>query len=86
MARSTRSRAAPMRCRQVRRLMQSFLDGELPPSQTELVAAHLEDCERCGLGADTYRRVKASLAALRGDPAPGALDRLRTFADGIVDE
>lgn len=74
----------PLDCRDVRRLMQRFVDGELPPSQTELVAEHLRDCQRCGLSADTFRAVKAALRRLRPDLDVDALTRLHTYADELT--
>lgn len=75
-------------CHRVQQVMDAWLDGELPVDQAHRVAAHLADCERCGIEADTYRRVKASLAALAPDlrpPAdPDALDRLRRFAEDLT--
>lgn len=71
-------------CRQVAAVMQSYLDGEIGPDQAELVAAHLEHCERCGIEAEVYRDVKASLEQLRPPVDDAALNRLRTFATGLA--
>lgn len=73
-------------CRQVGRLLQAYLDAELPDARAVLVADHLDACLRCGLEASSYRWLKARLAGL----APGAderrLDRLRAFADDLAGE
>lgn len=71
-------------CDQVRDLMQSFLDGELPDRDAGRVAAHLHDCDRCGIDADTYRRVKDRLARLRIPADPAALSRLERFVDELT--
>ncbi len=54
-------------CRQVRRILQSFLDGELGEHDVELVAAHLESCTRCRVEADMYGRVIDAVRELRPD-------------------
>jgi anti-sigma factor RsiW len=46
----------------VAKVLQSFLDGELDEDVARRVAAHLNLCRRCGMKADTYRAIKASLA------------------------
>jgi anti-sigma factor RsiW len=73
-------------CHQVRRVLQAYLDGELDDRHTALVAAHLEHCERCGVEADVYEQVKASLSELRPPSDPGALHRLRAFAETVPEE
>jgi len=71
-------------CRQVGRLVQGYLDGETDEETAAKVAAHLEDCKRCGLDAQTYREIKAALAR----NAPGDLDesvgRLREFGESLT--
>lgn len=76
----------PMDCRHVNRLMHGWLDGELSESQALLVAVHLADCDRCGVEVATYEAVKASLGRLRTQPDPGAVDRLRVFAERLAEE
>ena len=81
-----RRRNQVMSCAEVGKLLQHYLDDELDPARAGKIAEHLEDCRRCGLEADTYERIKLSLAthnpALEHDPV---LKRLRAFADGLVD-
>jgi len=57
------------RCREVARLLQSYLDHGIDAQAAALVAQHLEACRRCGLAAETYSEIKAALArgALRVD-------------------
>lgn len=75
-------------CRRVQDLMDAWLDGELPVDQAHRVAAHLADCDRCGVEEATARRVKESLALLAPDlrpaPDPAALERLRRFAEDLT--
>ena len=70
-------------CRRVRQVLPSYLDGELDDRHAGFVAAHLEHCERCGIEAELYERVKDSLSGLRPEPDPDALARLRSFADAV---
>lgn len=76
-------RRRPPDCRRVAALMQAYLDGELPPSETATVAAHLDDCLRCGIDAEIYRRVKAAVQGLRTPADPGAVRRLRSYAQDL---
>jgi predicted anti-sigma-YlaC factor YlaD len=81
--RSRRS-GRPMTCAEVGKLLQRYLDGHLDPPRGARLHAHLEDCRRCGLEADTYERIKTSLA---GDAFPvpeDSLARLREFGDRLV--
>lgn len=76
----------PLSCRQVGKILQSFLDSELDEVSADKVAEHLEDCRRCGLAADDYLEIKASL----GQEAPvvpeESLSRLEAFARRLADE
>ena len=75
----------PLSCRQVGRLLQAYLDGELPDARAVLVADHLDACRRCGLEASSYRWLKARLAGLAPRTDDGQLDRLQAFADALAD-
>ena len=75
-----------MSCAEVGKLLQHYLDDELDAARADKIAGHLEDCRRCGLEAETYERIKLSLATR--DPAPEhdpVLHRLRAFADELVE-
>lgn len=75
---------APMNCHEVGQVLQHYLDGELDPARSARLAAHLEECRRCGLEADTYRRIKHSLAD-RQEAVPGdSLARLREFGERLA--
>ncbi len=67
---------ARLGCRQVRRTLQAFLDGEVEPLRAELVAAHLESCARCQVEAEVLERVIDSLQRLRPDIDLAAYTRL----------
>lgn len=73
-------------CLEVGRLLQRYLDGELATdAEVSSLGAHLEDCRRCGLEADTYRRIKQVLAA-RGVEVPAeSVRRLREFGKSLAD-
>lgn len=79
-----RRRRMPPDCREVARVLQSFIDGELPASQADDVALHLEHCERCGIEEDVYRQVKQSLEQLAVAPDPEAIRRLRNSAEALT--
>jgi anti-sigma factor RsiW len=71
-------------CPEVARLLQRYLDGELVEWRAREVRAHLRACRRCGLQAELYRNVKASLRR-RQEPLPAeSVERLRAFADRLV--
>jgi len=63
-------------CRQVRRTLQAFLDGEVEPRRAELVAAHLESCARCQVEAEVFEQVIATIRQLRPDLDLAAYTRL----------
>lgn len=79
-----RSSARPMTCGEVGEWLQHYLDGELDDRRSERLAAHLEDCRRCGLEVDTYQRIKDSLAAHQPSVPADSLARLREFGARIA--
>lgn len=82
-----RRRTGPMSCKEVGRLLQHYLDGDLDDLRAQRLAEHLDECRRCGLEAETYQRIKASLAARGASPLPAdAVDRLTAFARRLADE
>ena len=70
----------PLSCRQVGKILQSFLDAELDDVTTDKVAEHLEDCRRCGMAADVYLEIKASLGREAPVVPEASLARLEEFA------
>jgi len=75
-----------MRCSEVGRWLEQYLDGELSERRANRLVAHLDDCERCGLEADTSRRIKDALTDLRIPVPPDALARLRQFSEKLTDD
>lgn len=74
----------PMTCEEVGAWLQHHLDHELDERRTARLAAHLEDCKRCGLEVDTYERIKHSLARARPSVPDDAMIRLREFGQRIA--
>lgn len=75
----------PLSCRQVRRVLQAYLDDALDDVTTGRVAHHLQGCLRCGLEAEIYTGIKNALAR-RGRMAPApAARRLREFGQALID-
>jgi anti-sigma factor RsiW len=73
----------PLSCREVGRALQAYLDGELDDG-ADLVAAHLEECRRCGLEESIYSDIKASLARRPAEVDPAAIARLRRFGTDLA--
>ncbi|MEV0961796.1 MULTISPECIES: anti-sigma factor [unclassified Streptomyces] len=74
-----------MNCLQVARLLQSYLDGETDEVTARRVAAHLEDCRRCGLEASVYEEIRGALSR-RGTPDAEAVARLRIFGEALLSD
>ena len=73
-------RSSPMACHEVAQLVQQYLDDELDEHRAARLRAHLDDCRRCGLEVDTYRRIKHSLADSSVSVPEESVARLREFA------
>lgn len=78
------TRRNALSCRKVGKLLQTYLDGELDDVRGARIAEHLDTCLRCGLDARTYRWLAAHLSGLAPRDDQYQLDRLRAFADGLV--
>jgi anti-sigma factor RsiW len=72
-----------MSCRAVARLLQSYLDDVTDEATARRVAAHLEDCRRCGMEEQVYRAIKQALAR-SGSVPPEEVARLRAFGEHLV--
>lgn len=72
-------------CKEVGRVLQTYLDGELDELRAQKVAQHLEDCLRCGMTAETYADIKRALRRSAGAVPEETLERLRAFGDQLVD-
>jgi predicted anti-sigma-YlaC factor YlaD len=75
---------APMDCEEVAALLQHYLDGHVDAERADRIAAHLEDCRRCGLEAEAYERIKVTLAAHRPDVPADSMERLREFGERLA--
>lgn len=71
-------------CREVGRVLQSYLDGHVEEVTARRVSRHLEGCRRCGMEARTYREIKQALARQGAPVDPEALARLRSFGDELL--
>jgi anti-sigma factor RsiW len=71
-------------CREAGRGLQSWLDGELDPAAARRIDKHLQACRRCGLEADTYRRIRTALEQRSPAPDPVAVARLTAFTLGLA--
>ena len=71
-------------CHQVGEVLQTFLDNELDETAAAKVAAHLDDCRRCGLEAETYEHLKWSLQRRPAGLAEEPVARLRAFGERLA--
>lgn len=76
---------ARSRCRRATHLLQAHLDGRLDAEGTRLLREHLDGCRQCGLEAEVYARIKASLAGDGGIP-PESVRRLEAFAARLTED
>lgn len=74
-----------VRCMQTMRLLQSYLDGNLDELEARRVAAHLEDCRRCGLEISVYREIKGALRRHEPSVETVTLQRLRHFSRHLAE-
>ena len=73
-------------CPEVGRSLQRFLDSELADEvEIEALAAHLEECKRCGLEADVYRRIKDVIEHRRSEVPEESVQRLREFGERLAE-
>ncbi|HSL72826.1 MAG TPA: zf-HC2 domain-containing protein [Ilumatobacteraceae bacterium] len=73
-----------MSCHQVGEVLQEYLDGHIDAERAEQIAAHLDECRRCGMEVETYERIKATLAAQRPEIPADSIDRLRAFGEQLA--
>jgi len=73
-------------CMEVGRALQAYLDGHVDTVTARRVARHLEMCRRCGLEAQAYLAIKATLARGGRDVDPAAVARLRAFGAHLIDD
>lgn len=80
-----RRNKAEVNCREVGKILQSYLDNDVEEDFTEKIAAHLDACKDCGLEVKTYRQIKTSLASKMPKVEPAALERLQAFGNQLAD-
>ena len=78
-----RLKSRSVNCRELGKVLQSYLDGDLEPDFADKISAHLENCRKCGLDLDTYQQIKDSLAAKLPEVDPEAISRLRQFGNEL---
>lgn len=71
-------------CADVGAVLQAYLDGELGAADAEIVAEHLQHCERCGIERETVEKVIDVIRRQRPDLDPDSIDRLAGFVDRIT--
>lgn len=71
-------------CREVGRLLQAHLDGELQLWEASAVADHLNDCEGCGMEAEVYAEIKSALRRQAEEIPPEATARLLVFSERLA--
>ncbi len=71
------------RCLRTSRALQRYLDGEVDDLTAARIAAHLEECRRCGLQAQTFRAITQALRG-SGNVDELALHRLRAFSRSLT--
>ncbi|MBW3562579.1 MAG: zf-HC2 domain-containing protein [Actinobacteria bacterium] len=69
----------------MRRVLQSYLDGELHPVGAIAVADHLDACSTCGTDAGDYRLLKRALARLRTEVDHSQLARLESLVAELTE-
>ncbi len=73
-----------MSCHQVGEVLQQYLDGHIDADSASRIEVHLDECRRCGMEADTYERIKSTLAAQRPQVPDEAVARLREFGERLA--
>lgn len=78
-----RLKSRSVKCHELGKVLQSYLDGDLEPDFANKIATHLEKCRKCGLDLETYQRIKDSLASQLPEVDPEAIARLRQFGNEL---
>jgi anti-sigma factor RsiW len=73
-----------MSCHQVGEVLQQYLDGQIDSERAGRIEAHLDECRRCGMEAETYERIKTTLAEQRPEVPAESVDRLREFGQRLA--
>jgi anti-sigma factor RsiW len=81
-----RRRSDEASCREVSRVLQAYLDGQVDELSARRVTRHLDACRRCGLEAEVYVRIKEAVGRMDGGVPSLPLARLRDFARRLAEE
>jgi anti-sigma factor RsiW len=74
----------PVSCRQSRRQISAWIDGELPQAAAEAVATHVQRCPDCAVHAQELRRIADALSTWDAPPLPDSLaERIRRAAEDL---
>lgn len=73
-------------CREVGRVLQSYLDGYVDEVTLQRIRRHLDACRRCGLEAEIYSELKRSLTRRAGPVDPSTVARLVAFGRSLTDD
>lgn len=79
-----RRRKPTVDCREVGRVLQSYLDDNVEPGFAGKIASHLDECKKCGLEADTFTRIKDALENKRPEIDNDAIERLQSFGNRLT--
>lgn len=71
-------------CHEVGEILQQYLDGQIDTDRAGRIEIHLEECRRCGLEAESYERIKATLASRRPELPAESVERLRAFGEQLA--
>lgn len=69
------SRAATLHDRKLLERLSAYLDGDLPASECDDIAAHASTCARCGAILDDLRRTTGLCRRAATEPLPDAVRR-----------
>ncbi len=79
------NRDAMATCREVGRVLQSYLDGQVDELTARRVSRHLDACRHCGLEAHVYEELEAALARRATQVDPTVVERIQSFGRDLVD-
>lgn len=80
-----RRRGTDLDCREVGKVLQRYLDGDVDTDVAARIAAHLDDCRQCGLEYEIYARIKGSLTGHHEEIDMAAIARLRDFGRKLTE-
>lgn len=75
----------PLTCKEVARVLQGYLDGEVAPTVARDVADHLDDCVDCNFEAHVYDEIKAALRRRARDVPEDSVARLVAFGHELLE-